>query len=361
MAIAWAAAGCMGIFVSAFWLPVAVCAVVAMGVASALLLRWSVCHRPLCSAEVRTCRAEAFHGMIRSSFKRGMLACSCIAFIAGFSDVASGFCFIPVPESYEIRIALGTFVVALGSFVVARFVSRSYIRALWRFSILVIAVGCLLMQFVVELDGLSDILICCGYQVPLMILLCGICSEVSNRRDIVASKVFGMAFSMLYVGNVLGSCLAHILVLVVKIPATDLGLVSLIASLVITVVALVLFTEGDLVGALSNELAGENSPRSVVDSSVGAVRAQDKVSDHFDSVALSEQLAGEYGLTPRESEVLLYLLRGRSLSSIQNSLYISQGTANTHVRHIYRKMGVHSRRDLFDLADAVNGREERVG
>lgn len=62
----------------------------------------------------------------------------------------------------------------------------------------------------------------------------------------------------------------------------------------------------------------------------------------------AQRLAARYQLTPREAETLPYLLRGRSLPRIQEELCISKGTANTHLRHIYQKMGVHTRQELID-------------
>ncbi len=65
-----------------------------------------------------------------------------------------------------------------------------------------------------------------------------------------------------------------------------------------------------------------------------------------------EEMSERYDLTERESEVLGYLLQGRSSRRIQEELFISESTANTHIRHIYRKLGVHSKQELLDVLDA---------
>ena len=39
--------------------------------------------------------------------------------------------------------------------------------------------------------------------------------------------------------------------------------------------------------------------------------------------------------------------------TIQQQLYISEGTAKTHIRHIYRKLNIHSQQDLIHLIDGV--------
>lgn len=52
-------------------------------------------------------------------------------------------------------------------------------------------------------------------------------------------------------------------------------------------------------------------------------------------------------LTAREAEVLAALQRRRSNAQIAAELHISIETVRTHARHIYRKLGVSSRRELL--------------
>lgn len=66
-----------------------------------------------------------------------------------------------------------------------------------------------------------------------------------------------------------------------------------------------------------------------------------------------EVIANTYLLSRRESEVMCYLARGYKSSHIQQQLYISEGTAKTHIRHIYRKLNIHSQQDLIHLIDGV--------
>ncbi len=60
-------------------------------------------------------------------------------------------------------------------------------------------------------------------------------------------------------------------------------------------------------------------------------------------------IAERYGLTDRERDVLELLACGQSGPQIQQRLVISQNTAKTHVRHIYRKLGVHSQREVIEM------------
>ncbi len=60
-------------------------------------------------------------------------------------------------------------------------------------------------------------------------------------------------------------------------------------------------------------------------------------------------MAKRYELTPRETEVLLALLQGRSYTNIGYKLFISKSTVKTHANHIYAKIGVGSRDELIEL------------
>ncbi|HWF34104.1 MAG TPA: response regulator transcription factor [Solirubrobacteraceae bacterium] len=61
---------------------------------------------------------------------------------------------------------------------------------------------------------------------------------------------------------------------------------------------------------------------------------------------VGEGVAGPELLTPREADVLDLLQRGRSNAEIAASLHVSVETVRTHARHIYRKLGVRTRREL---------------
>jgi len=53
--------------------------------------------------------------------------------------------------------------------------------------------------------------------------------------------------------------------------------------------------------------------------------------------------AGSEGLTAREIDVLKHLASGKSLEAISKTLHISKNTMKTHLRNLYRKLGVTGR------------------
>jgi DNA-binding NarL/FixJ family response regulator len=66
--------------------------------------------------------------------------------------------------------------------------------------------------------------------------------------------------------------------------------------------------------------------------------------------------AGEFwpgahlGLTQRESEVLALLVSGRSNKAVAATLVVSEDTVKTHIRGLYRKMGVTDRSGAIAIA-----------
>ncbi|MVX59999.1 hypothetical protein GKZ27_00705 [Enterorhabdus mucosicola] len=72
------------------------------------------------------------------------------------------------------------------------------------------------------------------------------------------------------------------------------------------------------------------------------------------SEALTERcgdLASRYGLTQREAEICRFLGRGHSSQYVSQVLLISDSTVRTHIKNIYRKMGVVCREELIALID----------
>lgn len=56
---------------------------------------------------------------------------------------------------------------------------------------------------------------------------------------------------------------------------------------------------------------------------------------------------GAYGLSPREEEIAKQIARGASTKQISVALYISEYTVQNHLRNVFEKVGVRSRRELL--------------
>lgn len=62
-----------------------------------------------------------------------------------------------------------------------------------------------------------------------------------------------------------------------------------------------------------------------------------RLAEHFRT-----RTAGDYGLTPREHEVLRLMCDGLSQPQIAERLFVSPATVNTHVQTLYEKLHVHT-------------------
>ena len=116
------------------------------------------------------------------------------------------------------------------------------------------------------------------------------------------------------------------------------AVVSGLVVILVVAATMILFSEKELSSRWGVSFLGEDGAagdRAIVKKQVLANRCQ--------------ELARSYGLSPREEEVLLLLAQRKTVGSIERELFIANGTAKTHIRHIYRKLDIHSRDELSDL------------
>jgi DNA-binding CsgD family transcriptional regulator len=64
---------------------------------------------------------------------------------------------------------------------------------------------------------------------------------------------------------------------------------------------------------------------------------------------LSQTLIEHHGLTKREIEVIGMVAQGYTLKVVAERLFISKSTAQSHIKSIYRKLGIHSKNELIEI------------
>lgn len=62
-------------------------------------------------------------------------------------------------------------------------------------------------------------------------------------------------------------------------------------------------------------------------------------------------IAEEFGLSARECEILVLLAQGHTTQSLARALVLSPYTVQTHIKHIYAKIGIHRRAELLDYVN----------
>lgn len=93
--------------------------------------------------------------------------------------------------------------------------------------------------------------------------------------------------------------------------------------------------------------------RLVAQQNSAAISAQVKPADRNELQSFA--LITEFGLTQREAEVTLEIVHGKTDQEIADTFSVSFSTIRTHIKHIYRKVGVHNRAALSHRAMMCTG------
>ena len=174
----------------------------------------------------------------------------------------------------------------------------------------------------------------------------------SGRTTAVQAYGFGWIF--VHLGDFLGMLSIVILNFFIASGAIAPYEISAVAIAVLTVLTLPRLGKYEN-GAVEEDRGQASDTWEVEDEREEAAPPKTRKADEYEKRVLA--LAKQHQLTPREIEVFALLARGRSVPFIRDTLVISRDTAATHVKHIYKKLGVHSRQELIDLTsdDRENG------
>lgn len=181
-------------------------------------------------------------------------------------------------------------------------------------------------------EGLAT-LIAAGTEGMFELAIILILLELIDRGIARPGFLFGGYGFLLGISHLLGSGLSvveHIL-----IPSDSYSAIGLLLVALLIVTAVWLLNDKTIAEFL---WSGSN-----LNVEGGAEKADEKE-------RLSE-VAKTYNLTPRETEVLELLGKGRSSSFIAEHFCVSNNTIRSHVLHIYNKLDVHSRQELITLLD----------
>ena len=171
----------------------------------------------------------------------------------------------------------------------------------------------------------------------MAVLIWILLADISFTYRLSGIMVFGIGWGMVTLGVLLGSSLGQFVCTFAPFSPQSLSLIALMATLAILISYMFVFNENDLIA-----LAKGDEDKDVAEPK--RQRFQDRCKD----------VAGEYGLSPKETEIMILFAKGRSSTRIQEELYLSRGTVTTHLRHIYQKMDVHGKQEFLDV---IEGRE----
>lgn len=279
-------------------------------------------------------------------------------------------------QAFQILNSLVPLAAALALLIGMTITREADIEALYRPTTLVCIVGFAIMPLVGADITLPYAIVTAGYTL-FEILVWVILSEVASRFQFTSVQVFGFGRALtLFVGVIAGASIAGTL--------TQLGigphLFSIVAAVAIIGISFLrtyVFTSADL-ALFERNLAGEETgtgqaypseegafdEKGRVEDVPGSAAADEGAKRKLASPAGRERTAGPqkvpfqrkcaiigdyYGLTRREVDVFRLIAAGRNCTRIQEELSISAGTVNTHSRHIFQKLEVHSQQEVIDL------------
>lgn len=193
--------------------------------------------------------------------------------------------------------------------------------------------------------AMSILLINAGYEF-FDILTWVLFVDVSRRRNENALHIFGLGVAFMFAGMGAGTMAGRACDAMIASGDMQISAVAMLATLCLVVVAFMVLPEG-VVAQLSQTMRTSRKEKDVEEAPAVAVvdAGAGRLEQHCASVAR------DYGLTPRESEVIVLLAYGRTLSIIARDLQIAKGTARTHIENIYRKLDVHKQQELIDQVE----------
>ena len=203
---------------------------------------------------------------------------------------------------------------------------RDTFSASYRIAFTLMLAGFLFAPVLVNVDITGDAIVLAGY-LGLCAAFASLFCASAQLEGTSCALAFAQGFAVLYGGEALGIILANGLDATNSLNTTPYAAMAT-AGLAMVCAYVFLFTERDF-SALSR----------VVDAAV----------DNTEDV--KKAIAQAAALSARETEVLSLALRGRTNERIAQELFIAKSTADTHLRRIYSKCGVHSRQELLDLAE----------
>lgn len=169
------------------------------------------------------------------------------------------------------------------------------------------------------------------------ILMYFVLARVGNRNKANAISVFAWGRAASSFGLVIGADIGHSINAIIQTSTLTVSIVlAVVLFLFVTVNLTIMKNFGfqDTIDGVKEPL-----PLNVT---------------NLPDTALEERctrVAARYRLTPRESELLELLARGRNGHYIQEYLTLSYNTVKTHVANIYAKLGIHSQQELIDMVE----------
>lgn len=183
--------------------------------------------------------------------------------------------------------------------------------------------------------------------------------DAARRRNENALYIFGLGVAFMFCGMALGNAASHVVNSLLIGGNLQANAVAMAAILCLVIVAFLVLPEGTVAQLSRREGHGDKAESAAARAEAAASETAPAAEEGATAPGRIERhcaaVARDFGLTPRESEVIVLLAYGRTLAIIARDLHIAQGTARTHIENIYRKLDVHKQQELIDLVESHEG------
>ena len=272
---------------------------------------------------------------------KAILLMATYAFAYGMLEVAS------YQNSFGPHSSPGTVVGALAVFFgVAARGKRFDFGLVYRVALpLTVAALLLLPSFNFMGGAASSFCVSAGYTMQSIIIML-IVANLCYRYGASAIWLFGIERGIRQIFMMLGRGVtdgAHALNL---FGGNGEAFISIVSAIAVVAATMILMSEGELSSSWGVKVVHRVNGPNDADSIAPEVSEAERKHELASRVAAT---AREYKLSAREEEVLLLLAQRKTVGIIERELFIANGTAKAHVRHIYQKLDIHTRQELFDM------------
>lgn len=222
----------------------------------------------------------------------------------------------------------------------AVFVKMDFNHLVYQVGFPLMAFGALLVACVRGVPVVGESLQLIGF-CYVHLLMWGVCSYLTKTFELPAAWVVAWPTCAAMAGQILGGSASSWLA---QLPGStgSLQVAAMVVSFVLLFSALLMLSNRNLTTGW------------------GIARPANPVNTDTTLDAVTQMLSVENSLTPRESEILGMMARGRNRRFISEELVLSEETVKSHVYGMYRKLGIHSQQELLDLVEVrASGVEEQ--
>ncbi len=165
---------------------------------------------------------------------------------------------------------------------------------------------------------------------------------IAREHDARSEQIYGVLLGSMYLACTAVTALGDVWLF--QLDASADKAVAVVSVLTLYVLAISLFFIHGIPGR------GRVCHEGAVAETPSAAAASPAPAEGVEEVCTRLGESGE--LTERERDILVLIVKGRDAPSIAKQLGISINTVRSHSKSIYRKLGVHSKQELLDRAEA---------